>query len=234
MKSSYTTIRILLALAVSAGGAATFATEKAETAHLAFVTEYVRELASIEDIRESGEKEFKQDEKTNVSSSIIHSSTLFQLELGSQISMLKTMHLKPPFEDLIPNITGMYEHKVALWHRMSEIGTAFVGGPKPNVDYGKLAAEMPQIRAELDYTDHTLFDATPLVFATLIDMKADSKNRANHLIITKAERAKLIDYLNTSFGAKLDQKNQNYTVSSAIVLRTYLLKDYKSSDDPWE
>src|ERR1700680_4298263 len=113
---------------------------------------------------------------------------------------------------------------------MSEIGTAFMGGPKTNVDYGELAAEMPQIRAELDYTDKTLFEAMPLVFATLIDMKADSKNRANHLIITKVEREKLIADLNMAFGTKLDLKNQNYTVSSAIVLRTYLLKDYKSSD----
>jgi hypothetical protein len=33
---------------------------------------------------------------------------------------------------------------------------------KPDVDYGKLVAEMPKIRAESDYIDHALFDATPL------------------------------------------------------------------------
>lgn len=72
------------------------------------------------------------------------------------------------------------------------------------------------------------------MFATLIDMKADSKGHASHLIITKEEKARLIEKLNGSFGAKLDQKNQNYTVSAASVLKAYLNKDFKCSDEPWD
>jgi len=117
---------------------------------------------------------------------------------------------------------------------MLDVGSAFLAGPKKGVDYGKLAAEMPKIRAELEYVDHSLFDATPLIFATLIDQKPDSKNHASHLIITKAERAKLIDDLTGDFGSKLHQKDQNFTVSGASVLKAYFLKDYKCSDDPWE
>jgi hypothetical protein len=117
---------------------------------------------------------------------------------------------------------------------MIDISSAFLVGPKPDVDYGKLAAEMPKIRAELEYIDHTLFDATALIFATLIDPKPDSKNHLSHLIITKAERAKLIDELTGAFGSKLDQKDQNFTVSAASVLKAYFLKDYKCSDQPWE
>ena len=88
--------------------------------------------------------------------------------------------------------------------------------------------------AKLDYIGHSVFEVTPMVFATLLDMKADSKNHVSHLIITKAERAKLIGDLTTYFGSELDQKGQNYTVSAASVLRTYFLKDYKCSDEPWE
>jgi hypothetical protein len=73
-----------------------------------------------------------------------------------------------------------------------------------------------------------------LVFATFIDEKPDSKNHASHLIITKAERAQLLKDLTTDFGSKLDQKGQNYTVGAASVLKAYLLKDFKASDDPWE
>ncbi len=65
-------------------------------------------------------------------------------------------------------------------------------------------------------------------------MKEDSKGHANHLIITKEQRAALIAKLNDSFGAKLDQKKQNYIVSAASVLRDYLNKDFKCSDEPWE
>jgi hypothetical protein len=91
-----------------------------------------------------------------------------------------------------------------------------------------------KIRADLDYLDQSVFEATPLIFATLLNMKADSKNHVSHLIITKAERAKLLRDITTDFGSKLDQKNPNYTVGAASVLKTSLLKDFKSSDEPWE
>jgi len=93
---------------------------------------------------------------------------------------------------------------------------------------------MPQVRAIFDDIDHSLAEAGPLIFATLIDQKGDSRNRANHLIITKAEREKLIDTLTTYFGEELNQKDQNFTVSAASVVKAYLLKDWKSSDEPWE
>jgi hypothetical protein len=207
--------------------------EKPETSHLAFVKEYIRELSAIESIRASGEKDLR-DKKSSIFSNSIHSGTLFELELRSQIGMLKSMNLKPPFEELIPNITVFYEHKIALWQRITDISSAFMEDPKPDVDYGKLLAELPKIRAQLDYIDHALFEVTPGIFATLIDLRPDSKNHASHLIITKAERAALIADLNVDFGSKLDQKDQNYTVSAAKVLKQYLLKDYKCSDDPWE
>ena len=73
-----------------------------------------------------------------------------------------------------------------------------------------------------------------MIFATLIDQKPDSKNHVSHLIITKAERAKLLSELTGDFGSKLDQKDQNFTVSAASVLKAYLLKDFKCSDDPWD
>jgi hypothetical protein len=163
------------------------------------------------------------------------SLTFFSTSLAE--SYQKTSRLSPgsvPGFQLIPNITAFYERKILLWKRMTEIGSDFIGGPRPGVDYGKLAAEMPQIRGQLDYIDHALFEVSPGIFATLIDLKEDSKGHASHLIITKEERAKLIDNLNTDFGTKLDAKDQNWTVSAASVLKAYLLKDFKPSDEPWE
>jgi hypothetical protein len=209
---------------------------KPETPHLEFVTEYIRELAAVERIRAAGQDENNQDKKDDKLpfASAIHTSTLFELELGSQVKMLKGMRLNAPFDELVPNITAFYERKIVLWRRMREISSEFIGGPKNGVDYSKLAAEMPQIRGQLDFIDQSLFEATPGVFATLIDMKEDSKGHASHLIITKEEKARLISKLDDSFGAKLDQKDQNYTVSAASVLKGYLNKDFKCSDEPWD
>jgi hypothetical protein len=93
---------------------------------------------------------------------------------------------------------------------------------------------MPKVRATLDDVDHTLFQAAPSIFATLIDPKPDSKNHASHLIVTKAERQKLVEDLDQRFGTKLNLKDQNYTVGAASVLKAYFLKDFKCSDEPWE
>ena len=209
---------------------------KPETPHLEFVTEYIRELAVVEQIRAAGEGENNQDKKDGKLpfAGAIHISTLFELELVSQVKMLRSMRLNKPHDYLIPNITEFYERKIVLWRRMREISSDFIGGPKDGVDYSKLAAEMPQIRGELDFIDQSLFEATPGVFATLIDMKEDSKGHASHLIITKEDKARLISKLDDSFGAKLDQKDQNHTVSAATVLKAYLNKDFKCSDEPWE
>ena len=211
-----------------------FGADKPETSHLALVTEYVRELGAIESIRAAGEKEQTAGMQGDVFSNAIHTSTAFQLELGSQIRVLKEMILKSPFDDLTRTLAEFYAQKIALYQRMIDISTAFIGGPKPGVDYDKMAAEMPKIRASLEYIDRALFDATPLIFATLIDQRADSKNVLSHLIITKAERTSLLGDIATRFGSKLDQKDQNFTVSVASVLRAYLLREYRCSDGPWE
>ena len=200
------------------------------------MTEYIRELAAVERIRAAGEEENNQEKKDDKLpfAGVIHTSTLFELELGSQVKMLRGMRLNAPFDELIPNITGFYERKILLWRRLREISSAFIGGPKEGLDYSKLAAEMPQIRGELDFVDQSLFQAIPSIFGTLIDMKADSKGHASHLIITKEEKAGLISKLDNSFGAKLDLKGQNYTVSAASILKAYLNKDFKCSDEPWD
>jgi len=108
-----------------------------------------------------------------------------------------------------------------------------MAGPKPGVDYDAIAAEAPKLTAEMEYIDAALFEAMPLVFATLIDPVPDANNHMSKLIITNAQRNKLIAYINSQFGAKLDQKDQGHIVGAAWVLRAYLGKEkaYSASDE---
>jgi hypothetical protein len=215
--------------------ATAFQARAEETSHLAFVSEYIRELAANEDMRANAERELNtRNSSSGKLASAIHTSKLFQLELRSQINMLKSMHLDPPFDDIIPTIVTWYERKIALYQKIIDLNSILLAGPRPGIDYGELAAEMPKIRAQMDYVDKTLFIATPLIFATLIDQRPDSKNHLSHLIITNKEREKLLHDLTAAFGKKLEEKNQNYVVSSASVLKAYLSKDYKCSDEPWQ
>jgi hypothetical protein len=219
-------VYILLAVAVTFVPLSV-AAEKPETPHLAFVTEYIRELGAIEDVRASVEKELAPAKDDNERlSAAVHASTLIQLELQSQIAMLKAMRLNAPYDQLISNITTFYGQKIGVHQKLIDITTTFLAGPKPGIDFGQLAAEMPKLRARLDYIDKALFEASPLIFATLIDLRPDSKNHASHLIITREERAKLIEKLDDEFGQQLNQKDRNYTVSEAVILKSYLQKDF--------
>jgi hypothetical protein len=109
-------------------------------------------------------------------------------------------------------------------------------GPKPGVDYGKIAATLPNIRAQLEYIDQGIFEVAPAVFATLLqNTKTNSQGGVDHLIITRSERMALVNRIKTIFGDKLDQKNQDYLVSAASVLDFYLeKKGFKCSDEPWD
>lgn len=205
-----------------------------ETPHLEFVKEITRELAAVEEIRVKAEKELKDDPK-NPFSGMIHSGTLFKLELGADINQLQQMHLSDPYDTVIPIFIEAYESKIVVWDRLVKISQEFMAGPQAAVDYGKMGAEVPELRAKLDYVDQTIFQSMPLVASTLINLKrTNSQGHCDHLIITRAERKDLIDDIDTSFGEKIDAKDQNYTVSAASVLKGFLKKDFKSADDPWD
>jgi hypothetical protein len=84
---------------------------KRETPHLEFVTEYLRELAAIEDIRENAAADENKNDPNSTFTAAIHTGTLMQLELKSQIGMLKQMRLDDPFNKLIPGIIEFYPRK---------------------------------------------------------------------------------------------------------------------------
>ena len=205
-----------------------------ETPHPAFVSEYIRELGANESLQALWEKEVasEQDNGRRFAASI-RGITRITLELTFQIKVLQRMHLNDPFDTLIDTIVKAYQRKIELYDRFIQITTAFISGvPKPGVDYDALAADAPKITAEVEYIDRTLMQATPAIFATLIDMKPDRQGNVSHLVITRVERDKLVRSLQLSFGKKADQDDQNLIVSSASVLRDYLAKKgFKCSDE---
>ena len=207
-----------------------------ETPHLRFVKEFVRELIEDESRKASGEKELGEAKTPNEKFSAgIYFSKSIQLELRSQINMLKTMRLKDPFDTLIPSLVSSYQLQINLHQKLIDISGKFMAVvPKEGVDYQALAAKMPEIRAELDEARKALFDAAALVFMSLVDMKADSQGHANHLLITKAEKAGLEDQLGIILKDLPEKGDQDYYISAAMILRGGLQKGFKCSDEPWE
>jgi len=177
MRVATTAPVLLFASAIWLGPGST-ASAAEQRSPLAFVTEYVRELAANENVRDAASQEL-----STASTPIdrlfkgIHGSTGIQIELRAQVGILKGMHLNAPFDAIIPNIIKLYQTKIAFYQELTDISTNLVSGPMSNVDYGKAIAQAPKIRAALDAIDRALFQVTPAVFATLIDKKSDQETQ---------------------------------------------------------
>jgi hypothetical protein len=204
----------------------------AETPHVEFVREYVRELAEMENIRAGAMADLKRKEANPLLDGI-HWSTSSQLALRTSIGILSGMRISGQFGSPVPQIIAFYKQKLDIHGRLIAISTEFMSGPKPGADYGKMVAEMPKLRAMLDSVDESLMQLSTLVFVTVIDEKPDKAGHLSRLTITRDERRDLLRQLQTSFGVKLDQNNEDYFVDAAEVLRSLLRKDkgYKCSDE---
>jgi hypothetical protein len=144
------------------------------------------------------------------------------------------MRLSPPYETLIPSLIAFYQHEVELHQRLIYINSTFLAGPKPGVDYSALAAKLPQLRAELENDQKAVFEATPLIFMTLIDPKPDSQRHVSHLLISKAEKTDLQEDLEIMLKGQSEEGDHDYYISAAMVLRGGLLKGHKCADEPWD
>jgi hypothetical protein len=206
-----------------------------DTPHYNVVNEYVMSLCGIYKIQQVATKELQEmSSPTDTMMNAIRNSTRMKLELNRSITAFRGMSLRKPFETLLPTTIYWYEKKIYLHDEIIEISKTFLAGipdPKPGVDYSKLAARMPEITATLEYIDESIFQMMALVFALLIDERPDNEGHMSHLNITKDQRRKFIDTIDAYFGEDLNKQNKNCTVSSAALLKSYLLKGYRCIDE---
>lgn len=199
-----------------------------------FVSEYVRELGEGENIRESAQHDLTDtgDVRDRLAG-CVRNSEAFQLELGLDVRTLSSMHLSDRYDPFRLGLIAAYQRKIGLWRDLHDSCATLLAGPKPGVDVGAIAAKAPDLNAKLDFEDHGIFDITPAIFLSMVDERPDRSGKLTRLLITADERKRLIDQLNGSFGDKLNEAKQNWTVSVASVLRDALVNTtYKSADDP--
>lgn len=226
---------ILLLLSIVVAQSADAAADEKETPRFDVVAEYIRALGAIHGIQQSALKQHQDGkDKADIPKRMtdsIRTFTLLKLELNTSIRMLEGMRLNEPFDELIPQTIYLYRQKIRLYDEISNITKLFVDNvPKPGVDYSVIHTRMPEITAGVDYIDASMFKMMDLVFALLIANKPDADGRMSHLNITNAQRQKLINNIDALFGESLNQKQQNWTIMSAALLKAYLQKDYTCID----
>lgn len=205
----------------------------AETPHLQFVQEYIRELSILEHVRAAAEKEMKA-KGANPFEEMIHFTTRMRLELGTDISMLDGMRLNGDFAGLPHQIAQFYAQESRVYGAMGAIAAKMIVGPQPGVDYAALAAQMPSLRAQLESINDSFSDLSALVFLSLVDMKPDRQGHASHLAITREERRELLEALQRDFGPQIDHgKTAPALVNAAGVIKDALKTHVLCADDPW-
>lgn len=201
------------------------------------VSEYIRSLSAVHKIQQSATNETKNESDDHMKSMMnaIRNFTQFKLQLNLSIGMLEGMRLRrEPFDDLIPTTISIYKKKVKLFDEALQMSKKFASPiPKPGVDYQKMAARMPEITANIEYLDETLFQMMVLVCGLLIDEKPDSEGHMSHLNISSEQRQSLIDRIDSGFGESLNSETKNYTVASASMVKKFLQGEHKSTDE-WQ
>lgn len=203
----------------------------ADSSHLQFVQEYIRELNEQEALRAQSEAENKAP-NGNTFMVMIHYGAAVKIALTADVTMLQQVHLGAPFDAAPQTLIQLYNDEIQITDRLSDSAAEMLEGPKPNVDYGKIMTQVPKLRAALEANEELLPKVSFLAFVSLIDTRPDAQNHLSRLIITRQQRAELIQDLQRDFGEKLEAKNQNGFIAAAGVIYDGLHKSYKYADDP--
>jgi hypothetical protein len=163
----------------------------------------------------------------------VRNLTKLNIETRTMINMLKQLDVTPTAQPFVDGLIADYQEKIDTAQAMINITAKMAGGPQPGVDYGKLSVDFTQLSASFEEEDKAIFKLAPAFGLVLMDSHPDTAGHTSHLLITRKQRADLLHLIENDFGAALDDKNATWTVGSALVIRTFLKKNFKASDDPW-
>ena len=206
----------------------------AESSNYSASVEYVRCLAKTYDLQAAARSELAgTKDPTAILMTSVRMSTKAKLELHAMIATLQQLEVTDDARQFVQYLINFYQQKIEINNTLIETASKILGGSKPGVDYGKLMVSMAEASATIEQIDEQIFKLANAFFAVMIDQRPDKMGHTSHLKITRAERAELLKLIDSRFGSSLDQKNRNWIVSGAWLMRSNLKKDFKTSDEPW-
>ncbi len=130
-----------------------------------------------------------------------------------------------------PNLAFVSEYirELGVNERMRALGEREVTAVDANSRFPAIIRSSTRIQSELGAQIRTLSGIH--LKPPFEDLTTKITKFYNMKIESRAERQRLLVVLSLHFGQKMDLENQSYIVSSASVLKSYLLK-YKCSDEP--
>jgi hypothetical protein len=206
-----------------------------KTARIALVQEFVRELEVLYRLQETAKKEFAEDSSTSgklMTSIRVGSRGI--LQMNESINRLSTINVDAKWAEFRDLLKQLHEERIALMQEMNEIGKAFLSGPEPGVNYGKLTARSPELTAKVEEIDKTIFTmAQAMFFALVDDARVGADGNLHHLLLTKKERTSMVQLIDKIFGpTTLEDKNSTHIVAAAWAIKYGLTRPhYKAADE---
>jgi hypothetical protein len=204
------------------------------TARIALAQEFVRELEVLYRLQETAKKELAEDSSTSgrlVTGIRVGIRTLF--EMNDSINRLSIINVDARWAEFRDMLKQLHQERILVMQEMSQMSKKLLAGPEPGVNYGKLTARAPELTAQVEEIDKSIFTmAQAMFFALVDDARIGADGTLHHLILTKKDRTSMVQLIDKIFGSTLEDKNASRIVSSAWVIKYGLTRPhYKAADE---
>ena len=211
----------------------TGATEK--TARIALVREFVREIEVLFRLQETAKKEFAEDSSaTGKITTGIRVGTRTLFEMQESVSRLDMIGLDTQWGEFRDLLKSFHNQRMAAVQEMNQMSKAMLSGPAPGVNYGAMTARAPELTAQVEQIDKSMFQMSQALFFALVDDgRVEADGNLHRLILNKKDRAGMVNTIDTAFGRSLDDKNATSIVNAAWAIKYGLTRpNYKAADEP--
>jgi hypothetical protein len=203
-------------------------------ARIALVKEFVRELEVINRLQETATKEFAEDSSTlgRLATGIrVGSRTI--LEMNDSINRLNLIEVDARWAEFRDMLKQLHQLRIASVQEMKQMSKTVLAGPELGVNYGKLTARAPELTAQLEEIDKSIFNmAQAMFFALVDDARIGADGNLHHLLLTKRDRTSMVMLIDKIFGPNLENENASRIVSAAWALKYGLTRsNYKAADE---
>jgi hypothetical protein len=207
-----------------------------KTARIALVREFVREMEVLYRLQETAKKEFAEDSSTagKLTTGIrVGTRTLFEMQ--ENVSRLHMIGLDTRWGEFRDLLNSFHNQRMLAVQEMNQMSKAMLSGPAPDVNYGAMAARAPELTAQVEQIDKSMFQMSQPLFLALVDEgRVEADGNLHHLILSKKDRAGMVHTIDTAFGRSLDDdKNATSIVNAAWAIKYGLTRPiYKAADEP--
>ena len=141
-----------------------------KTARIALVREFVREMEVLYRLQETAKKEFAEDSSTTgkLTTSIrVGTRTLFEMQ--ESVSRLDMIGLDTRWGEFRDLLKSFHNQRMAAVQEMNQMSKAMLSGPAPGVNYGAMTARAPELTAQVEQIDKSMFTMSQPLFLALVD-----------------------------------------------------------------